>query len=725
MERPTFSPFWHRVRAMTPRLRSHVQVTRQFYRGQRWLVAHDPTSNNFYRLTPVAYELVSMLDGRRTVDEAWQISLSKHADNAPTQPEVIELIGQLYSSNLLAVDASPETEQLLARGRQRVQKRIAQQALSVMYFKLPLLNPDRLLTTLEPIFRPVLSRWALALWLVFVGYVLARLVPAWDQLIAEFSTLGNPGAWGWMLAVFVLLKLWHELGHGLICKRFGGQVPQMGVMLLVLLPSPYVDASSAWGFANRWKRIAVGAGGMLFELFAASVAGLVWLATSPGELAHQVSYYILFSASVATVAFNANPLMKFDGYYMLSDWLEVPNLQARSQQLIHGLLQKHLLRLKNVRPVTNLPGEWWLLLIYGILAGLYRVLIFFSITMWLLGQWFGLGLVLAVWSAAAWFLVPTGKLISWLASGPQLAEHRARSIAITGATVCAIALLVGVLPLPDWRRATGVVEALSQAGVFAKADGVVQQVHARAGQRVTAGQPVLTLMSPELDARIDLARAELAELEVQARASRAEGEPAALRVVHEKIDVARRTLADLQQQSRETVVVAPRTGTLVGLDPALLVGRHVAKGEQVGEVLNLAPGEPAVRVRAVVEQRDADWLFALTREQSTQAMRLASRLAEALPARITDVVPAGQRVLPHASLGTLGGGDIEVDPQDGTGRTPMGPRFDVLLQPDDPRALDCALPGQRVYVRFALPGRSLARQVWDRFAKAVQGRVNL
>src|SRR5690606_28077983 len=135
-ERPTFSPMWHRVRAMRPRLRPHVQITRQRYRGRRWHVVHDPASNQFYRLSPIAHEFVGLLDGRRTVEEVWHIALAKHGDLAPTQPEVVELLGQLYNSNLLAVDATPEVEQLLKRGRERVKRRMMQQAIGIMYFRI-------------------------------------------------------------------------------------------------------------------------------------------------------------------------------------------------------------------------------------------------------------------------------------------------------------------------------------------------------------------------------------------------------------------------------------------------------------------------------------------------------------------------------------------------------------------------------------------------------------
>ncbi|MEO0483703.1 MAG: PqqD family protein, partial [Planctomycetota bacterium] len=168
-ERPTFSPFWHRVRAMKPRLRPHTQMTRQHYRGRRWHVVHDPTSNQFFRLNPIAHEFVGFFDGVRTVEDVWQLSLERHGDAAPTQNEVIQLLSQLYNSNLLSADASPETEQLLKRGRERVKKKAAQQAIGIMYFRVRLFNPDRLLEWLLPLFKWFLNWFGLIAWVLVVG----------------------------------------------------------------------------------------------------------------------------------------------------------------------------------------------------------------------------------------------------------------------------------------------------------------------------------------------------------------------------------------------------------------------------------------------------------------------------------------------------------------------------------------------------------------------------
>ncbi|HLO41953.1 MAG TPA: PqqD family peptide modification chaperone, partial [Phycisphaerales bacterium] len=357
-DRPTFSPFWHRVRAMTPRLRPHVQITRQHYRGQRWHVLHDPATNQFFRLGPVAYEFVQLLDGRRSVEEVWQISLTRHGDDAPTQGEVIQLISQLYNSNLLTVDATPDIEQLLGRGRERLKKSVQQQAIGLMYFKIKVLNPDRLLGWIEPILRPILNRWGFLAWAALVISAIISIIPHAQELRSGVESTFAPSNWGWIFAVFVFTKLIHETGHGVICKRFGGQVPEFGFMLLVMMPAPFVDASASWAFDNKWRRVAVAAGGMIFELFIASLAAFVWIATRSGgsPLLHQLAYNAMFTASVSTVIFNANPLMRFDGYYMLSDILEIPNLMQRSTTMLKYWGEKIIFRVRDIFPPTSSPG---------------------------------------------------------------------------------------------------------------------------------------------------------------------------------------------------------------------------------------------------------------------------------------------------------------------------------------------------------------------------------
>lgn len=739
-ERPTFSPFWHRVRAMKPRLRPHVQITRQHYRGRRWHVVHDPTSNQFYRLNPVAHDFICSLDGSRSVEDGWKLALTKFGDAAPTQNEIIQLISQLYSANLLNVDSSPETEQLLRRGRERTAKKITAQAIGIMYFKIRVFNPDRILAWCEPIFRPILNIWGFLAWLVFIAVTAVNLLPHWDKLKEGFHDLYSPQNLILIPFAYAVIKAIHELGHGIICKRFGGQIPEFGIMLLVLFPSPYVDASATWAFPSRWKRMAVGAGGMIFELFVAAICSWVWIKGQDGggggidPTVKQLMFNAMFTASVSTVLFNANPLMRFDGYYILSDLLETPNLQQRSQRTLQHLVQKYIYRLKNLTPPSTQRGEQAILITYGILAGAYRIFLFISITLFVLGKFFAVGLILAIWTAAAWFIIPVGKFIHWNAANPQLSEHRKRHVFTSLGLVAAMLGIIGLIPMPDRRRGVGVVESVSRAGVFFDTDGFVTHVHKRPGEAVKANDPIVTLENQDLVLKKHGLEAQAAEFAIQYRQGLNEDQPAAAQIAAERIAVVRDNIAEVQRRLDGLIVRAPFDGRIVSADPEQRLGAYIKRGDQLCEIVD----PEHLRVAATMDQRQSGWLFASANHSDSPPpwtaaqVRLVSDVNTVFDTTSVRTIAAGQKVLPSAAIGYSGGGAVEIDSQDKSGRVAKRPVFKLYLDLN-PQAVESGreggasmlTPGERVRVRFSLQHKPLLAQWIDRLQKEIQGRVKL
>lgn len=720
-ERPTFSPFWHRVRAMKPRLRPHVQITRQHYRGRRWHVVHDPATNQFYRLTPVAHELVGLLDGTRSVEEAWQLSLTRHADDAPTQNEVIQLLSQLYSANLLSAEAAPETEQLLRRGRERRGKKLKQQAIGLMYLKVRLFNPDGFFAFLAPILRPLLGPWGFVAWLGLIGAALWQILPHSDDLRAGFSAAVAPGNWIWLIVVYVALKAIHETGHGVLCRRFGGQVPEFGCMLLVLFPSPYVDASACWAFPSKWQRIAVGAGGMLFELTAAALAAFVWLATRDGSnpMLNQIAYNAMLTASVSTVLFNANPLMRFDGYYMLSDLLEIPNLMQRSTSMLKYFAQRHLYGVKQATAPSSNPGERWILTIFGVTSTIYRVFLFFAITLYVMGQFFAIGVVLAVWTAAMWFILPVASFVHWLATHQQLEEMRGRAIALSLLLIGATLALVGAVPMPDHRRGQGVVESPSRTGVFAPADGFLEQLLARPGDTVREGDTLAVLRSDELVMQLKMSHAALREARALEQEMTVRNEAAA-QVTRRQIEALLDQVAFLEKRVEGLKVRAPISGVIVGRDPGSLLGSYVREGQPICTVLDPS----RTRVAAALSQAEATWLFEVPRSEYSVEIRRHSNPRDVRTGGDVRAIDAGQRALPHPALGFAGGGEVETAARDQTGLEAKRPQFTVYVE-GRPGAGPLGVPGERVVVRFTLPSRPLLGQWVDALRRTLQGRVNL
>ncbi len=708
---------------MRPRLRPHVQITRQHYRGRRWHVVHDPSSNHFYRLSAVGHEFVGLLDGRRTVEEVWQLGLTRHGDEALTQNEVIQLLSQLYQSNLISGDINPETDQLLRRSSERTRKKAIQQAIGLMYFKVRLFNPDRILGWIEPLLRPLLNPVGLLLWAALVIGGLAQVVPNWDRAVSGVDGAIAPANWPLMLAVFVVVKLIHELGHGVLCKRFGGHVPEFGVMMLVLLPAPYVDASASWSFASKWRRMAVGAGGMIFELTVASVAAFIWARTE-GGLLNQLAYNAMFTASISTLLFNANPLMRFDGYYMLSDLLEVPNLQQRSFAMINFLFQRFFYGLKDAQAPTTSPSEAFVLLSYGVLAGCYRIFLFFSITLYVMGKMFGIGLLLAIWTSAMWFMLPVGKFVHWLGTSPQLSDRRPRAILSSLLLIAAILCGVGLVPAPDRRRAVGVVEAETRTGVFIGAPGFVVQVHVRAGERVEKDQAIVTLENPALLAQLRMNEARLLEMAAR-EAQETARNPAAAQIARSYIQTIEEQASYLRERTGRLVVRAPHAGVIAGDDPARMLGTMVREGEPLCEVI-----EPSqIRVTATLDQKEGSWLFELPLSEYDVEVRAASGVRSVIGGTVRRVFDAGQVELPHAALSFSGGGTIATRSDDKSGRIAQAPMFKAWIDLDERTQVrdgdPALLPGERVNLRFSLPRKALLAQWTDRLRKLTQGRARV
>ena len=319
--RPTFSESWYRVAPLRARLRSSAQISRQFYRGDRWYVVRDPAGNQFHRLSDAAYRFIGLLDGSRTVAEAWDICGGQLADDAPTQPEIIQILSHLYAANLIEADITPDATVLLRRHKQLTKRKMQNRLMNVLFPRIPLWDPDRFLCRWMPVVRPALSWIGAFVWLVVVISAMSILAPHWDELKTAANNAIDPKNWLWLWSVFVLIKLIHELGHAFSCRRFGGECHELGIMFLVFIPTPYVDASAAWAFPSRWQRMFVGAGGMIVELFVASVLAIIWVnigdKTSLGAV---LCYNAMLIASVSTIVFNANPLLRYDGYYILSDF---------------------------------------------------------------------------------------------------------------------------------------------------------------------------------------------------------------------------------------------------------------------------------------------------------------------------------------------------------------------------------------------------------------------
>jgi putative peptide zinc metalloprotease protein len=721
MERPTFSQNWSRVNRLTPTLRPHVQMTRQLFRGEHWYVVHDPISNNFFRLNPVAHHFVGLLDGKRTVDEAWHLTTDRYADMAPTQNEVIQILGQLNQSNLLRVDLPVDAKPLLDRANRRKVKQWTGQAMSILFVRIPLINPDRFLTWALPLFRPILSKGGLALWTVWLFYCLWQFLPHASSFLHDAESVLAPANWGWMILLFLITKAIHEFGHGITCKRFGGAVPEMGVMMLIMMPAPFVDATSSWSFGSRWHRFLVNAAGMMFELTIAGAAALIWLyekQNNPGSLSAQLAYNIVFMASFTTVLFNANPLLRFDGYYMLADFLEVPNMYDRATKHTQWLVQRFAYGMENAQPVATAVGEQWILLIYGFASQIYRFFVLTGIILFIAGQLLTIGLLLAAWSFIAWCVVPVCKFFHWLLTSGQLGEQRKRAMAVTFGVIIAFIIGVGVINVDEHKRTEGVIESAQRSDISIASDGFVTQVLVDPGEQVKAGQTLLIAENPQLLARKAELETELLKLDIDRRMAMVK-DLVDMSIARAKAVAIQDELDDINDRIADLVLKAPQDGTLIAADFKQFLGQYVRRGDVVGRVADLKQ----LRVTALVSQSQS--AAALSKKIQAIELRTVGNIEKVHQSELIMAFDSGRSYLPHPALSKNAGGQIAMDPQDPKGQKTLRPQFEMWLKLPaemqenlEPGKLAAApaLLGERVYVRLTLGKRPLFFQ-WLTFAR--------
>ncbi|GAB0055859.1 hypothetical protein SIID45300_00157 [Candidatus Magnetaquicoccaceae bacterium FCR-1] len=700
-----FSDAWHRVAGVHVQLRASVGAHRQFFRGEPWVILRDKFSNNWFRISPDAYAFLCRLDHGRSVDEAWNESLAADPKRALTQEEVVQLLGQLNLSNLLQYDRSDSAASLFERMSKRKKGETRALLMGFLSIKIPLYDPDRMLEKAMPWIRRIYSPVGLVFYLVLLLAGGKALMEESSRLFEQGSGMLAPSNLGLLYIGFLISKMLHEFSHAAVCKYFGGEVHRLGVMLLIFAPMPYVDATAAWGFRQRSQRILVGLAGVVAELAFAAGAALVWANTAPGTL-NALAYNVIFVASVSTLLFNMNPLMRFDGYHILVDALEVPNLYQRSREQLRYLGERFILQLPHAQPAARTATESWLLPTFGLLSMVYWLLLMFNIMLFIAGEYFELGVVLAILLFFMSLLLPLFKFVKYLMISPNLGHYRSHAVGVSvGIAVVATGVL-GLLPAPDRIRVMGVVQAGQSRQLHVESEGFFTELLAHPGAVVQQGQPLLRLSNPDLDLEIRVARMQLMQLKAQEIQAIA-GAVADLTPIHRQKQTAEKTLATLQGRKEGLLVVAPVSGIWSASELDASRGQWLGRGASAGTIVN----QDSWRFVAVLPQV-ASHAFEDTIQYTE--VRLRGQEEINLQAQATVVMPFEQGQLPSRALGMAGGGEIAVSNTDSSGLTAAESFFRIeSVLSVDPQSHVRLAHGRVGTMRLTLSDRPLFAQ-WER-----------
>lgn len=633
----------------------------------------------------------------------------------PTQDEIVHLLAQLHASDLLQSDISPDSLEVFDRFVTQKRTRLKQMLLNPMSLRLPIFDPDPFLERTLPLVRPLLGWFGGLLWFAVVIPALVLAAGRWselsenvtDRLLATENLL-------LLSLVFPVVKLLHELGHGYATKVFGGAVHEFGIMLIMGMPTPYVDASSSSGFRNKSRRALVGAAGMIVEVFVAALALHVWRIAEPGAV-RTLCFNVITVAGVSTLIFNGNPLMRYDGYYILIDVLEIPNLASRSAQLWRAMVDKYAFRVADARIPAGAPGELKWLVSYAPAAFMYRMSIQFGIALFLAGRFFFIGVFLASWTVVTGVLIPVFNSLKYVATSRTLQKHRARAVGLTAGLAAAAVIMLAIVPFPLHTVSEGVVWLPDNAILRAGTDGFVRRLLVPPDTIVRAGDALIETQEPQLEANVETLTWRVEELQSALDAARFRDRPGA-EVAAIDLASAKSELARQDERARHLVARSEADGTFVLAKSEDMPGRFFRQGEVLGYV---TPASSNI-VRVVVPQDDIELVRNSLRGVS---VKLSGRVWETNSARLVREVPAASSQLPSKALSTAGGGSFAVDPGDRESRKTLQRyfQFDIELPPE---AAAIAF-GSRVYVRFEHESEPLGFQLFRRLRQLFLARLNV
>jgi|GEM_PF-72313 len=701
---------WQKLAKLTPSLPRHTHIQPRHYNDELWYVLEDKANGKFHRFNALAYQLLGFMNGRNNLEQivasAAQSSLKQTLDDIPTREDLIELLQYLYVADLLVCDFPPQTASIFER-KQKTKQQFWHQLIKSPYaWKIPLLNPDRLLQWLRPIATLLASPVMGLIWLFTVLYALFLAASHWPEISAtQLTDVLSPTNLLLLWLTYPLLKVLHELGHGLFTTVWGGNVHEFGVVMILGTPFPYVDATSATGFARKRQRLMVSAAGMAVELFIAALALIIWLPMEQGLL-RSILFNVILIGSISTLFFNGNPLMRFDGYHILCDAIDQPNMAARASLQLRYFVKRFGYGLKDIYAPMNSTAEGVGLASYGIAAFCYRMFILISIVLIVAKNFPTVGIVFVVWMSIFQIALPFAKHLTYLLASKELIEHRKQAIFFSTALSAIVAGILVYLPLPHRTASEGIIWLPEHSRIRALTAGEIIQSTIQDGTNVSSNQPLLYLSN--IDITADLLRKQATLKEYLARYQQAWSlDRSQIQLFEQDIETIHLEIEFLQNQVNHLIIRSPIDGVFKHLQQHELVGSYVKEGDTIGLIIN----EDTTRVRVALTQEE----IALVRENTLRIeVQVAGLPGKLIPATISQQVPGGTYTLPSPALGTAGGGRIVVDGSS-TDITRAAERI-FLVDIEIPLTSEQNYFGQRVFVNFIHTSQPLAK----RFSGALQ-----
>jgi putative peptide zinc metalloprotease protein len=717
------------------RLRLDLDIVKQRYEGRTYHVVKDPVSLRYYRFKEQERFLLDLMDGEHTLEEAQKLFEERFRPDRLTLEDLEAFASQLMQAGLAQNDSPAAGKQLFDRFKKRRRSKWRQAFLNILYIKIPIFDPDRLLNHMVRPLRFIFTYWFLALSIAVMLAALGLVLSHWQTFEAKLPSAQEFFSFKTVVYLWFALggvKIIHEFGHGLSCKAYGGEVHEMGLLFLCLSPCLYCNVSDSWVIPSKWKRIVIGAAGIYVELIIASIATFVWWWTESGSFINSLSMSLIIVCSISTIVFNANPLMRFDGYYILSDWLEIPNLRERSNRFLKAMFMQHCLGMETQPQPYMTVSRQVLFISYAILSWVYRWVVTFGVLyfMYTFLEPYKLGSISyilgtgALASMVGYPIYNLGKAYKRRGRVPDMSKVR---VGITIAIAVAALVAVFTIPFPVKVKGLAMVQVDPQYVVkvaVPEKGGFLSELRVVDGQKVNKSDVIAVVSNPELEVQIKLTQREAQMRDDHLRALNSELSSAEARYAEERElaysarDASRRQLGTLLEQREALTLRAPADGVVMKLLPKSEVGKRqepdtviceVGDPQKLRAILLVAPGDRSlVEEKIVVEGVSKAWIrvHGLTYNYWEGTVREVSLLdAKEIPPQ----------------LSYKAGGDVvtQQDPESKAER-PQQQHYVIAVDFDEP---DSAVihPGVMGRVKISAEPRTL----WWRLYRYVRTEFNL
>ncbi|MFN3190447.1 MAG: hypothetical protein ACE361_07980 [Aureliella sp.] len=634
-------------------VRSDLNIVRRKENGQPTYVVHDPTSFATHTFSVDDYLVFGAIKPEHSLAEIFSSLEQAGKISADEKEDFYRFVLTLRKLNLLGHGGASGKD----LHEQHLELEKAKRRGGVMKWlmpKIPLVNPDafleRTIGYVGWLFHPLAGLVWLAIAAICISIVYSRIEEFSDQLGGILANGNLIFVW----SSFIVVKIWHELGHGYACKRFGGSVPEMGTMVMMGTPLAYVDASSAWTFESKARRLVVMLGGMYFESMLSMAAVFIW-ALSDDPMMRSCAFQLVVMTSFTTVLFNANPLMRYDGYYVFTELVQIQNLRQIAGQLQKCFFKRLFLGVKT--DFNEKLGFWSLLLVffYGIASAIYLNMLTLSIAGMLAYALPTIGLGLAAYYILFNFGGKLRNLAVYLWSSQEVAGRKwwARTLCVLAFTALPAGLIF--VPTPFRIRTHGVLTAEEEHLVRAKEEGIYDESLIELGKFVSISTPIARLQNFQLEHQTATTQAKLRQSRVEFDRSIAEG-PTAMVQAREEYRRSSKEHADSIRRIADLTVSTEKQGNVAKLHIDSHSGRLVKRGDPIALILD---GKP--RIRTYLTEKEL--LHAIAKPGTKVVFSMVGQAHRTISGEILDVSVASEVEFQDLALTQLAGGDIVVDPQ--------------------------------------------------------------